>query len=133
MEDKMERSMPRMPKLLRLAAPLTLVGLAFGGLVGCGSYDNEDVFIERVAKESCDLNRKCYYAFYLDEFSDHNDCVDDTIDDYEDLSDFFDDIDCDYDPDAAADCVDAVRKASKTCEENDLEDVDDACEDVYDC
>jgi len=129
----MQHSIHGMRGLTRLAAPLTLVGLAYGGLVGCGSYEKEEVFIEKVAKEACDLNRKCYYAYYLDEFSDHNDCVDETIEDYEDLSDFFDDIDCDYEPDQAAECVDAVRKASKTCEENDLEDVDDACEDVYDC
>jgi hypothetical protein len=114
-------------------AKLAIVGLGYGTLTACASFEKEENFIEAISKESCDLNRKCYYAYYLDEFRDHNDCVDETINDYEDLSDFFDDINCDYDPDAARDCYDAVKRASKTCEDNDLEDVDDACSDVYDC
>lgn len=120
--------------LLRLVAPLTLVGLGLSGLVGCKSYEDEENFIDKAAKESCDLNRKCYYAYYVEEFSDHSDCIDETIDDLEDQSDFLDDIGCDYEPDNAPDCIDALKEAGRTCEENDLEDMFEACyEDLYDC
>ena len=52
----------------------------------------------------------------------------------EDQSDFLDDIGCDYEPDNAPDCIDALKEAGRTCEENDLEDMFEACyEDLYDC
>ena len=108
--------------------------IAAVGLLGCGgSLEEEDNFIEQAAIENCRISEKCYLAGYLESYSDMDDCIDENIEDFEDLADFFDDIDCDYDPDGARDCIDALREAM-TCEDNDLEDAYEACfEDSYDC
>lgn len=104
-----------------------------GVLVGCGSYEDEDHFIERAAVEQCKVTRKCYLAGYLDEYSDMDDCVDETQEYFEDLADLADDFDCDYEEDKAAECIDAIKQ-SISCEDDDLEDAYEACfEDVYDC
>jgi len=121
-------------RLLSLVAQLLVPGGMAALLAGCGSYQKEENFIDRVAKESCDLDRKCYYAFYVNEYSDYGDCIDEKVEDLENLSDFLDDIDCSYDPEGALDCVAALKQAGRTCDDGDLEDASEACtDDIYDC
>ena len=112
------------------------LGLAMSGCLQLLELD-EVSFGEKMSKEGCTLEKKCFRGYFDDEYSDMADCVDEQVDNWDDLADTFDDWDCDFESDEAAECLAAWQNA--TCEEHyefrfegDGPMVED-CEKVWDC
>ena len=110
-----------MRALLALLLPIALLA--------CGKSTNEDRYPEQVIKAQCKFAKECLpYAFYRD-YSDVKDCVDNGLD-YMDEMDV-DYGDCDFDKDAAKDCLRAYDASCKDAADDD--DFFKDCEDVWDC
>ncbi len=126
---------------------ITLLFLGLSGLTGCFGLGvgkvTEDNFAEKAAKSKCKQLKACDpITFYADPDDlgafdddlypegDMADCLDEWTDFYEDLQEFYDDENCDFDEDKANECFNVGT--CKNYAEN-LEDVNDACSEVFDC
>lgn len=106
------------------------------GLGGC--FVNEDNYFQQSAQLSCEVAFNCYKGLFLADDSDGGlgyddvaDCVDDQEDNIDDNEDAVSD--CDFDQEQADKCMAAERAYAGTCGPNELDDVNDECEDVWDC
>jgi hypothetical protein len=94
-------------------------------LAACGGSISEDKFLDKLAQKTCDLAFECADEKDIDpKFNDEGECVE-----------FIkgltqpqgDNADCEYDGDAANDCLDAIDELE--CDD-DAEDIPE-CDDVY--
>ena len=95
-------------------------------VLACGTSATK--YPEQYANEVCTFIETCEGTTFAENYSDLDDCVDDLLDDVD--VDALEE-DCDFDADAAKDCLDAIRDATESCDADDL--ADDACAEVYDC
>ena len=98
-------------------------------LLACGPGPlDKDTYIEHYAPLACKAQESCQKTYFLRQYSDHRDCVDDTIDDYSDREDFYKE--CDFDKGEAEKCLDATKEYIDSCE---YRDIDDECDEVWTC
>jgi hypothetical protein len=99
-------------------------------LIGCSV--NEDNFGEHYASASCSFAKQCMaYSFYT-AWDEKSDCYDDLLEEYDTFQeDVLDELDCEFDPDKAEDCLAAY---GASCEDAaDGNDIDQDCNEVWDC
>ncbi len=108
------------------------------GLTGC--FVNEDNYFEQGASVYCEMLFNCYKGMFLADESDGGlgyddvaDCVDDQDDNIDDAEDSVSESDCDFDQEQADKCMAANRAYAGTCGPDELDDISDECEDVWDC
>ena len=118
-------------------------------LTGCPVGDvTEDNFADKYAQATCSSMKKCNpISFYVDPddlgiedddyadsfpVGDMDDCIDFYTEMAEDILDAADDADCELDEDNATDCLNGGSGSCKTQAEN-IEDTQEACEDMIDC
>ncbi len=125
---------------------LTIAPLAFlfGCSVSVGSVD-EDNFAEKAAEATCKQMKACNpVQFYVnpDDIGVEGDaadlypegdmasCIDEYTSAYEDMQDAAEDADCELDEDKATECFNTG--SCKDQAEN-IEDISDACDEMWDC
>lgn len=97
---------------------------------GGGSIQSEDDFKEAWVEGLCRAEEECTPNDFYDYWEDVEQC----LDEYEDYVDEeWDSGDCDFDSNAANDCIDALNAYENSCDDNDYDDVEDNCDDVFDC
>lgn len=101
------------------------------GLSACASVNKPEGFASAQAKVSCQGLKKCNLAFFLEEYRDMPDCIDEQTDDNDDLFRDLEDAECEYDADEAKACLEATQEYARTCE--DPEDVAEDCAEVWEC
>ncbi len=95
---------------------------------GCISEGN---YTKSLSKESCQRSRECFRAEFDDEYSDLNDCVEESTETLDDLDSCYASAGCDFDVAKAKACRKAIGAA--TCEDF-IDGVDDdSCDEIYDC
>ena len=116
---------------VRALSALGLVSL----LSGCsllsfkGDPLDEDNFFEKYSEQICKVEKECFRGHYDSTWDDFDECVDDWSSSYEDV----DYSDCDFDEDAAADCLDDMKAASCADYFEQDEDIFENCYDTFDC
>ena len=98
-------------------------------LLACAPRANEDNFNDKYAEAICDAYESCIRSEFLESYDDHEECVDQFIEDFEDQSDYYKD--CDFVPEQATDCLQSLKEFKRTCEYQDF-DYDD-CDRAWDC
>ena len=112
----------------------------FGGLDGESASDDEGAasepermsasdFLEAFARGYCDAVEECDPNLFYDSYDDLDECYD-LLEDELDESESGD---CEYDAEAAWQCVDNVERLAEACGEQAYDDMQDVCDDVYDC
>jgi len=100
-------------------------------LVGCTPTPAN--FLAKSSEIGCSRYEECEKASFEDAYTDHGDCVEETLDDYQDYYDCLAE-ECDFDPKDATDCLAAVR--ADDCDDlfNNGE-FADSCDitDIYEC
>ena len=97
--------------------------------LGCGGpVHDEAAFESEFAARWCDRQEECALGDFEREWSSMSDCVDDKEDDLH-IPRW--DEGCDLDRDGAGACLDYLRTTD--CAGFDHDDIDEACEDAYDC
>jgi len=115
--------------LLVSRAGVTLLALLSSLTTGC--LTNVDAFAKKIAKFDCINFEECEGAQFSVVFSSQSDCRDETTDDYEEIFDELEE--CDYNPKEARKCIRTLRKNKKECSDRAYNDIEDDCEDVFDC
>jgi hypothetical protein len=95
-------------------------------LLGCSPKPTEDTFPALYAEAICDAYDSCLKSYFVDQYSDVEDCVEEYTDDADDVYDG-----CDFDADEAARCLESLRDFEKSCLYRDLD--SDDCYEVWDC
>ena len=95
-------------------------------LVGCGGEIKEKDWGAEYGQAVCEAYDECLRSYFLENYSDIEDCVDEYEEEYG--ADAYDD--CDFDPEEARECIDAMKDFAKSCE---YVDISDECDDVWDC
>jgi hypothetical protein len=120
---------PRRPALL---VALPLFASLWLPLTGC--YGDVESFAKKASKHSCKRLRECDKAEFDEEYGgDLERCKDATYTDFLDIHDTLEALGCDYVPDQAQECDAAIRSAKTECSDATDQDINDACEEVYDC
>jgi len=90
---------------------------------------SEAKFIQQVNELQCAHTEECLEDFFDEEWDDLDDCIDDYDDAAEDYRALYDD--CEYDATKAKACLGEFKDLG--CDSDEIEDMFDECQDVWDC
>ena len=108
----------------------SLPALFIASILGC--FTDEGSYPLQMAQVTCEFYYNCAKAGFLSEWDDLGECLEDAEEEIEDQEDYLDD--CDFDAENGAECLAAMQAYARSCSEDDGEEVEDACDDVYeDC
>ncbi|MCX4245740.1 hypothetical protein [Paraliomyxa miuraensis] len=99
-----------------------------------GCYGDVESFAKTTAKHSCKRLAECQRADFEDRYGgDLERCRDETYTDFLNAYDIAQDFNCEYDPDEGKACGSTIKSLRGDCSDEADQDINDACEEIFDC
>lgn len=90
--------------------------------------EDESDWPDAMAAALCDAYASCYADDFEERYGGMEQCLEDEEDEAEQLAEEYEDLDCDFQPDEAEDCIAALGDWADTCDDAEFDEAQDACE-----